>query len=40
MLFNIEITKNGQFFGTVRYALLRIIRVLTEERKHINRGKR
>jgi hypothetical protein len=31
-LFNIEITKNGRYFGTVRFALLRKIRVKTEER--------
>jgi hypothetical protein len=29
---NIEITKNGQCFGTVRFVLLRKISVKTEER--------
>jgi hypothetical protein len=38
-LFNIEVTKNGQCFGTVRFALLRKISVQTVERYNLNRGR-
>jgi hypothetical protein len=31
-VFNVKITKNGSYFGTVRFALGRIISVKTEER--------